>query len=179
MPRMSNRRGLRTEELARLTREQRRDNCEWAAAPFPAVSANIPPVTYAGMDILAIPSTSKHKSEAFEFIAFVNRQDIMEKLVSMHCKNSPLAKMSPSYIADHPNPYIEVFENLASSPNARSLPPIPIWPEVRAELDFAIERICLDQATPQQALSDAQARAQLAVDRFFRREDQQRSSTAR
>src|SRR5206468_11093590 len=161
-PRMCNRRGLSPERLAKLARQERRDNCVLAAAPCPAISADMPPVTYAGMDILAIPSTSKHKKEAFEFIAFVNRQDIMEKLVSMHCKNSPLAKMSPSYIANHPNPYIEVFEDLASSPNAKGLPPIPIWPEVQAELSNAAELICLDKATPQQALSEAQTRAQQA-----------------
>jgi ABC-type glycerol-3-phosphate transport system substrate-binding protein len=169
-PRMSNRRGLSADEQKRLTRAERRGNCEWAAAPFPSTRADEPPVTYAAQDILVIPSTARHKAEAFEFIAFVNRQDVMEKLVSMHCKNSPLAKMSDNYIANHPNPYIEVFEQLASSPNARPLPPIPIWPEVRAELDVAIERICLDQATPEQALADAQARAQAALDKFFQRQ---------
>src|SRR5262249_16890423 len=170
-PTMGNRRGLSREQLKSLTRQGRRENCEWAAAPFPSARADKPPATFAAMDILVIPSTSHHKSEAFEFIAFVNRQDIMEKLVSMHCKNSPLAKMSDHYIQNHPNPYIEVFEELAASPNARPVPPIPVWPEVRTELDVAIERICLDEATPLQALSDAQNRAQAAVDRFFARQD--------
>jgi multiple sugar transport system substrate-binding protein len=105
-------------------------------------------------------------------VAFVNRQDIMEKLCSMHCKDSPLAKMSAEYLQNHPNPYIEVFESLAASPNAKPIPPLPVWPEVQAELDFAIERICLDEVTPQQALADAQVRAQVIVDRYFQREDQ-------
>lgn len=176
-PRMSNRHNLPPDELKKLTRQERRDNCEWAAAPFPAVEANMPPVTYAGMDVLVIPSTSKHKAEAFEFVAFVNRQDQMERLCSMHCKSSPLAKMSKAYIENHPNPYIEVFEELAASPNARGLPPIPIWPEVQTELNFAVERICLGQTTSESALSEAQARAQAALDRFFERDDQRNRKT--
>jgi ABC-type glycerol-3-phosphate transport system substrate-binding protein len=169
-PRMSNRRNLSPQQLVGLTRDQRRDNCDWAVAPFPSTNPDAPPVCYAGMDILVIPSTARHKREAFEFIAFANRQDIMEKLVSMHCKNSPLAKISEQYIQYHPNPYIEIFEELAASTNAKPLPRIPIWPEVRAELDNAIDRICLGEATPEEALTDAQARAQLALDRFFQRQ---------
>ncbi|MBC8105314.1 MAG: extracellular solute-binding protein [Anaerolineae bacterium] len=176
-PRMSNRRNLASDDLKKLTRQERRENCEWAAAPFPAVDANAPPVTYAGMDVLVIPSTSKHKAEAFEFVAFVNRQDQMEKLCSMHCKSSPLANMSKAYIENHPNPYIEVFEELAASPNARGLPPIPIWPEVQTELNFAVERICLGETTPERALAEAQTRAQTALDRFFQRDDQRNRKT--
>ena len=35
-----------------------------------------------------------------------------------------------SVIKNHPNPYIEVFQKLSASPNARALPPVEIWPEV-------------------------------------------------
>ena len=55
-------------------------------------------------------------------------------------------------------------------PDAKPLPPVPSWPEVRTELDVAIERIALDQATPQQALADAQARCQAALDKFLQRQ---------
>jgi multiple sugar transport system substrate-binding protein len=171
-PDMNNRHNYSPEKLKTLTREQRRENCGWGAAAFPTVDASMAPVMYASMDIIAIPSSSKHKKEAFEFMAFVNRQDIMEKLVSLHCKNSPLAKMSEQYIQNHPNPYIEVFEQLAASPNAQSLPDTPVWPEIKAELDYAIDRIGLGDVTPEQALADAQVLAQAKVDRFYQRQDQ-------
>lgn len=170
-PKMANRGELSPEKLAKLTRDERRANCDWAAAPFPTTDPNVH-FMYGSMDIIAIPSASKHKAEAFEFLAFVNRQDVMEKLVSMHCKNSPLAKMSESYIKNHPNPYIEVFEDLAAQPNCRGLPEVPIWPEVQAELADAIDKICLDEMTPEAALAEAQARAQERVDRFFERQGQ-------
>jgi ABC-type glycerol-3-phosphate transport system substrate-binding protein len=70
-----------------------------------------------------IPKGCKHPREAFEFIAYVNRQDVMEKLCMSHCKNSPLAKVSDNFLNHHPNRYIRVFEDLAASPNAHG--PIP------------------------------------------------------
>jgi multiple sugar transport system substrate-binding protein len=174
-PRMNNRQQLSEDQLAKLTRDQRRDNSDWAAAPLPSIDDSVGPVGYGSMDVFVIPESGKHKKEAFEFIAFVNRQDEMEKLVSLHCKTSPLAKMSGQYIANHPNPYIEVFEDLASRPNCRGLPEIAIWPEVSRELSNAIERICLDpNLSVEQALADAQVRAQAAVDRFFQRQDQRK-----
>ncbi|HWP41129.1 MAG TPA: extracellular solute-binding protein [Tepidisphaeraceae bacterium] len=173
-PRMNNWRNLPPEQLRKLTRQQRRENCMWGAAPFPSTQPIGPDTTdmiaYCGMDIVCIPRTSRHKREAFEFLAFLNRQEVMERLVSMHCKNSPLRKMSAQYIENHPNPYIEVFETMASSPNARGLPKVPIWPEIAAELSVAAEKVYLLQATPQQALQQAQHRGQLQVDRFFQRQ---------
>jgi maltose-binding protein MalE len=174
---MNNRRGLTPDELKNLTREQRRENCDWGAAPFPDVQG-LDNIGYASMDVFVIPATSRHKKEAFEFIAFVNRADMMEKLVSLHCKTSPLAKMSEQYIQNHPNPYIEVFEALNASPNARTLPSLPVWPEVKAELDYAVDRVSVGEATAEQALRDAQVRAQAKVDQFFLRQAQ-REGTAK
>ncbi|HEY7088050.1 MAG TPA: ABC transporter substrate-binding protein [Tepidisphaeraceae bacterium] len=163
--------GLSEEELAKLPRDERRKDCDWGAAPFPDVAGE-DNIGYASMDVFVIPKSGRHKKEAFEFIAFVNRADEMEKLVSLHCKTSPLAKMSDQYIRNHPNPYIEVFEELNASPKARSLPSLPVWPEVKAELDYAADRISNGEATAEQALQDAQVRAQAKVDQFFERQNQ-------
>ena len=72
-------------------------------------------VTYAGFDILVIPRGAKHKEEAFEFIAYVNRQDVCEKINRLHCKNTQLRNVSPQFFEKHPNPYINVFQELAGS----------------------------------------------------------------
>src|ERR1051326_8389036 len=129
-----------------LPRVLRPFNYEWAAAPFPSASADgeqsqmsnsksangkrqtISPVTVAESDILVIPRGCKHPREAFEFIAYVQRQDVMEKLCHLHCKNSPLAKSSDGWVYTHPNPYIDVFDTLAASPNAHIDPVSPIAP---------------------------------------------------
>jgi ABC-type glycerol-3-phosphate transport system substrate-binding protein len=143
---------------------QRRQYCQWGAAPFPSAAPGANDVTYAGMDVLVIPRGSKHKREAFEFISFVERQDQIERLSSLHCNLSPLREESEQYSRDHPNPYVGVYETLASSPNARSLPPLPNWPQVFDELTQVGERSYLQQATTQDILADAQQRTQKQLD---------------
>lgn len=149
---------------------ERRRNYEWAAAPFPSAIPGLEDVTVASFDTLMIPRGAKHKKEAFEFIAYVNRQDVMEKLNALHCKNSPLRNVSPEFLQNHPNPYIDVFEKLAASPNAHGVPPIPIWPEVADELSVTAQRVYLLEAEPAQALADAQTRLQAKLNSFRQRQ---------
>src|SRR5207248_5153873 len=93
---------------------------KWAAAAFPSADPNLKDVTYCNCDVLVIPRGAKHKKEAFEFMAFVNRQEQTERLAASHCKISPLAKVSSQFLEHHPNPYIRVFDALAASPNAHA-----------------------------------------------------------
>ncbi|MGA2441121.1 MAG: ABC transporter substrate-binding protein [Tepidisphaeraceae bacterium] len=152
------------------TPEQRLRNYEWAVAPFPSAVPGLEDVAYCGFDVLAIPKGSKHKKEAFEFIAYVNRQDVMEKLNKLHCKNSPLARVSDDFLNHHPNPYIRIFERLASSPHAQAPPQIPIMPEVVDELNALSQQISLLQVTPEKALPELQARLQAKYDEFVRQQ---------
>ncbi len=136
----------------------RQAECEWGAAPFPSPIPGLDDVTYANFDVLMIPKGARHKREAFEFIAFVNSQQETEKLNELGCQDSPLRRVSPDFLENHPNPYIAVFERLLGSPHAYGVPGCPIWPEVGSELDNAVQRVSLLQATPEQALRDAQQR---------------------
>jgi ABC-type glycerol-3-phosphate transport system substrate-binding protein len=145
---------------------ERRKNYFWAVAPFPDVDG-LGDVTYASCDVLTIPRGAKHKKEAFEFIAYVQRQDVMEKLCMMHSKNSPLAKVSENFLTHHPNPYIEVFEKMAASPHARGVPQIPIWQEVEDELTAIGQAMALAQGDAPSALARAQTRLQLSYDKYM------------
>jgi maltose-binding protein MalE len=127
-------------------------------------------VTYAPFDTLCIPKGCKHKKEAFEFIAYVNRQDVMEKLCNAHSKNSPLQKVSQDFLEHHKNPYIQVFEDLANSPNARAIPQIPIMPELGDELNNAVQSVALLEAEPEEALQKAQDRVQAKYDDFMQKQ---------
>jgi len=153
------------EEERKLPRERRKENYEWGFAPFPAAHG-LQNVSYDALDVLCIPRGARHKKEAFEFIAYVSRQDVMEKLCMLHCKNSPLAKVSSNYLENHPNPYIEVFDMLAAAPNAHGTAQIPVHPQVDQELTVAVERIYLQQTSTEDALKQAQDRAQAKWDQF-------------
>jgi ABC-type glycerol-3-phosphate transport system substrate-binding protein len=146
--------------------EARRANYQWAAAPFPSAIPGLDNVTYASIDALCLPRGGKHLAEAFEFIAYVNRQDVTEKLNRMQCKLSPLKKVSEDFEKRHPNPYIGVFNEMVASPNARGVPRCPIWPEVIDEMNATTQKIYLLEEEPAAALAEAQQRLQDRMDQF-------------
>lgn len=148
------------------TLARRTDNYAWAVAPFPSAVPGLENVSFCSFDVLMIPVGAKHPKEAFEFIAYVNRQDVCEKLNTLHCKNAQLRKVSRNFIENHPNPYIEIFQQLAASPNAHGVPPVPIWPQVQKELNDAGQAVALENANPAEVLARAQARLQSEYDRF-------------
>lgn len=168
--------GLRTEAEKRDMPPPRRRSgrYEWAAAPFPSATGE-QDVTFAGFDVLVIPVGARHAKEAFEFIAYVNRQDVMEKLCSSHSKNSPLRKVSERFLREHPNPYVDVFERLAASPKAYQFPRCPIMPEVMDELKTVTEKVTLLKQTPREALAEAESRLQAKLDRFNERQKGRKS----
>jgi multiple sugar transport system substrate-binding protein len=139
----------------------------WAVAPFPSNDPELKDVTFCGSDMLTIPRGAKHPQEAFEFIAYVNRQDVMEKLNKLHCKISPLAKVSSEFLSHHTNPYIAIFDRLAASPNAHSSPPVPIMPEVSEEMGNFIQKLALLQVTPESGLQEVQDHLQKKLDDFL------------
>lgn len=142
---------------------------QWAAAPFPSAVPGMENVTYCTSDVLCIPRGARHKNEAFEFIAYVNTPSVMEKLCSLHCKSSPLANVSRDFMEHHPNHYIKVFEELSSSPNAFSVPQIPIMPEVGDELGNVIAQLAIvdPDADPKSLLAEAQQRLQQKYEHFM------------
>jgi multiple sugar transport system substrate-binding protein len=153
--------------LANFIRKQKPSMAgKWAAAPFPSADPNLKDVTYCNCDVLVIPRGAKHKHEAFEFMAFVNRQDEMEKLARSHCKISPLANVSDDFLDHHPNPYIRVFDKLAASPNAHATEPVPILQEVNDEMNNFAQRLAMLRTTPQQGLQDMQDHLQARYDDF-------------
>lgn len=157
----------REKELPRRT-----DNYDWAVAPFPAAVAGREMTSFCPFDALMIPVGARHKAEAFEFMAYVNRQDVCEKLNTLHCKNTQLRHVSESFYPDHPNPYIRVFQELAASPNARGCPQVPIWPEVYKELTDASQAVALQDVDPEVRLHAAQKRLQEQYDHFREIEEQ-------
>jgi ABC-type glycerol-3-phosphate transport system substrate-binding protein len=140
---------------------------QWAAAPFPSYDLNLKDVTYCNCDVMLIPRGAKHKREAFEFIAYVQRQPVMERLARSHGKLSPLAQVSEEFLSTHENPFIRVFDALAASPNARPSEPVPILPEVDAEMNNFVQRLAMLQVTPEEGLREMQQRLQQKYDDFM------------
>ncbi len=144
---------------------------DWAAVPFPhpADRPDLALPTIIDEDVLCIPRGAKHPKEAFEFIKFVESQKGMELLCMGQKKLSPLKKVSPEFLAKHPNKYIKLFTDLAYSKNAFATPKLGIWKEYNDELNATFDTIMLEQKTPQQAMDDLAARMQPKLDTYMRR----------
>ena len=161
-----------------LPRAVREFNYRWAASTFPSDLPELTDVTFADADLLLIPRGARHKREAFEFLAFTQRQDVTERLNSMHCKPSPLATVSDDFVRRHPNPYISTFERLAGSPNAHKQVPSPLQPEIGAELEVAIQELYLLKKSVPQAMQDLERRARAKFEQFQRRAAQRAGGEA-
>ncbi len=145
-------------------------NMRWGASAFPAsVEHADGPVALIESDVLVVPRGAKHPDAAFAFIRYVNGQGPMEKLTLGQRKFSPLSVVSDDFVARHPNPAIQVFMDLAASPNAFWVPRTPIWTEYKKELLVATDRVYAGDVTAERALSDAQDRMQIRLDRVLNR----------
>jgi ABC-type glycerol-3-phosphate transport system substrate-binding protein len=126
--------------------------------PYPDNRPDLANHSYINEDVLTIPRGAKHAKEAFEFLRYVQRQDIMEMLCDGQGKNTPLAQVSEAFYKNHPNPYIRFFDKLAHSGLSISPPKIGIFPQIKSEMGVAFDEVNTGLKTPKQALDDAQNR---------------------
>ncbi len=144
---------------------------EWGVAPCPAAPgvSDQAPMTLVESDVVVIPSGAKHPREAFEFIRYLQRQDVAEKLATLQRKFTALRDVSPGFVARHPNRAIGLFVQLARSPAARFVPRLSLWREYDNEMSVAADRVRNLLATPEAALAEVQQRVQWRSDRLQRR----------
>jgi multiple sugar transport system substrate-binding protein len=146
---------------------------EWGVAACPAAEGvgGGAPVTLAQSDVVVIPKGARHPREAFEFICYLQRQDVAEKLARSQQKFTALREVSAGFVENNPNPAISLFIKLSRSPAARSVPRLSIWHEYDEELAAARERVTDLKQTPEIALAEVQRRMQWKLDRVMRRWD--------
>jgi ABC-type glycerol-3-phosphate transport system substrate-binding protein len=131
------------------------------------------PIGLLDSDVLVIPRGARHPREAFEFIAYTQRREVVEELSLAHCKNSPLRDVSADFVRKHPHRNIGVHAAIADSPRAFLFPRTRIWPAYEEEFNSAMERMWRLEATAGDALAGvervAQARLNDAAEQRRRR----------
>lgn len=141
---------------------------DYGAAPFPVRSSIYDPGAPVGMlesDVLAIPRGTRHPEEAFEFLRYTQRRDVVEEMAVAHCKPSPLAETSPTFAARHPNRYIEMHNGIVRSPRAFLVPRTRIWPLYKKEFDTKIAPMWDLSERAEDVLAGIERRAQEELDR--------------
>ncbi len=138
---------------------------DFGIAPFPMADPSIEPATQIGCSILAIPSSAKHPLEAWEFLKFVQRQDVMEDLCRRQWRFSPLKVTSDDFYKDHPHPYIKVFRKLAESRNSQGWARFSIQAEYNDALFQAVDLIWALKEKPEDAMREVKERVQPVLDK--------------
>ncbi len=137
-------------------------NLDYAVAPFPSVRADLHRA-FASTDLFVIPTGARHPHEAVIFLEYVLRQDVLERLCREHGKISPFRTPGADFHAAHTNPFIRVFDELASSPQAFGYPQMPTWPMATDELKKMHENILGGRLDPRAEVSAAQRRVDAIV----------------
>lgn len=140
---------------------------DYGAAPFPVEESLYNPDEPIGLleaDTLCIPRGCKHPREAFEFVCYTQRRACLEALAHDHAKPSPLAEVSPDFIANHPNRYIAMHNRLVQSPRAFPKPVTRVWPEYESEFVAAMGAIWELRVTARDSLTAIERRAQAILD---------------
>ncbi|MCU0316997.1 MAG: extracellular solute-binding protein [Fimbriimonadaceae bacterium] len=147
-------------------------NMDWApsAFPYPADRPDLAGVSCVEQDLIIIPRGAKNKEAAFEFLAFLQKQENMEMLCLGQAKHTPLLDVSDEFYRKHANPYIKFFRDAALSDKGFSAPRTPIWAEYSSELNVAIQKIALLQETPEVALQKVYDRIQPKFERMLQEE---------
>jgi len=141
-------------------------NFEYGVAAFPSKDpAGLQMVSLAGPDSFSIPTGARHPEEAFKFLAYLNRQEVLEKLALGHRKMTSLRAVSESFLDQHPHPYIATFIKLAASPNVTRTPPIAQRNQLEAEMRNTIGLLLRQKVTPVQGLAAVQAQQERVYER--------------
>ena len=130
---------------------------------FPSFNSQAP--TEIAVDALAIPKGAKNPDKALYFMLWLLKKENINYLALSQSKFPPL-KLSESekreFIKKHPNPYIEVFMDLAESSNAVYFPHLSFSKEYKREIKKAFDKVLRLEMSPKGALDDLQRRMLLA-----------------
>lgn len=140
---------------------------DYAAAPFPVADGLYDPARPVGMidtDVLVIPKGAKDPQASMEFIAYLQRQEVVEFLSSVHCKMSPLRESTPAFLDRHKNRAVRVHDALAKSDRAYYSPKTRAWPEIRLEYGNFAQGLWNGDIDLASGLARVQQRAQQTLD---------------
>jgi multiple sugar transport system substrate-binding protein len=124
---------------------------DWGATAIPAASDALANSTIVEVSTMFIPTNSKHKAEAAEFLKYFISPPVMTKftraLGNLPARTSLLG--DPAY-KELPN--YDAWLNALKSPNAKSFSSAPYVSEYTADLATAFDAIAQGSQTPEEAL---------------------------
>jgi maltose-binding protein MalE len=141
---------------------------DYGVAPFPVrddLYDERSPYGLVDSDVLVIPRGVKNPEASMEFVAYTQRQQVVEYMAREHFKNSPLATSSDDFLRTHPNRGVRVHDAIAQSERAYLCPRTRTWPQFKDEFDAAMQQMWGLKEPAAVALAAIQDRTQGFLDR--------------
>jgi multiple sugar transport system substrate-binding protein len=138
---------------------------DYGAVPVP-VAAGLedgPPRGLVEADVLMIPRGCKQPEAALEFVRYMQRREVQERLALDHGKSSPMEDVSRGFFEGHPNREVQVHDAITRSPLVQVLPQTRAWQQYADMTIGAFDRVWQGENVPR-VLSEVQRRAQELID---------------
>ncbi len=147
---------------------QHRPDLDYGVVAVPVAQAVYDPdapIACIDTDVLMIPAGAKHPEASMEFIAFTQRQEHVEHLALMHCKGSPMVKVSDSFLTRHANKGVRLHTELANSRRSFVAPRTPVWAEMKDPFDTGVMSMWEQKIESAATLAKLERDAQAMIDR--------------
>lgn len=141
---------------------------DYGVAPFPVADGlydSNAPIGLIDTDILVIPRGVKYPEASMEFVAYTQRQEVVEFLSNAHCKNSPLVSASEEFLSQHVNRGVRVHGAIAASPRSFLCPRTRTWPQFKDEFDASVQRMWTHARGAEEELAAITTKVQGLLDR--------------
>ncbi|MBM4017972.1 MAG: extracellular solute-binding protein [Planctomycetes bacterium] len=117
-----------------------RPQMEYGVAPFPCAEGVPGPRSLLEADVIGLPRGCPHPEEAWKFILWTQREGLAI-LCRLQGKHLPFRRPPPWFHEGHPNPQIEIFEQLAMAPESFIIPATRVQLEYRDMVIRAFEHM--------------------------------------
>ena len=132
-----------------LPAEMRQKYCQWGAAPFPSGCARHGKHHLRRHGCVGHPQhLANIRKKRWNSSPLPTARTRSKSLPPMHCNLSPLKDESRNILRTIPNPYVDVYEKLAASPNAQRASAAFNWPQIADELTQAGNELICFKARP-------------------------------
>lgn len=124
---------------------------DWGVAPIPASSDALADATLVEVSTLFIPTNSRHKAEAADFLKFVTSP--AEMLKFSHALGNLPARKSLLEASDYSDlPHFDAWLKALGSPNAKSVAAAPFTAEYNSDLASAFDSVAQGSQSPENAM---------------------------
>lgn len=137
---------------------------DWGYCPLPSPPGGRERFTPVSGSVFCIPSASKHKKEAWEFLNWICG-DYAVKQFCLELKNIPPLKAVAAEPVFQNSPLMKFTIGLAGGKNAFGAVPVPIWQQYQIEISRAEDYAVHGKADPKRLLDDLTARMQVELEK--------------